>query len=121
MMEMASEFAHIIFKVTSIFSIISAGRDDVLSLGSPFKERYTWKGKVEAMELKFTNTQKDLFSLQEEVKDSNSLSEAMKVHGFPSTLTTCVSELEGSLQDTKKRYKDDSNYIEEKAFQVEGY
>lgn len=48
-MKMASELAHNMLKVTSIFSLFSVRRGDVLALGSPFKERDSWKRNVEAM------------------------------------------------------------------------
>lgn len=66
-MEIGSELAHSMFQVVFIFSLVSATRGDVLSLGSPFKERGTWKEKGEALELKCTNLQEELFVLQEEV------------------------------------------------------
>lgn len=60
---MASELAHIMFNATSIIDLIFVGRDDVLASGSPFKKRDTWKEKVEIMELKCTNFQKELIIL----------------------------------------------------------
>lgn len=51
-MEMASKLDHNKFKVASILSLLSTGWGDVLALGNHFKERDTWKRKVEAMELK---------------------------------------------------------------------
>lgn len=42
---------------------IIAGRDYILALGRSFKERDTWNGNDEAMELKCINIYKDLMSL----------------------------------------------------------
>lgn len=57
-MEMVFKFTHNMFKVAYVFSLVSAGRSDVLASDNPFKKRDTPKGKVEAMELKCTNLQK---------------------------------------------------------------
>lgn len=54
-MELASQLAHIMFKVGIVFSLVSAGWDDVLASDSPFNERDTWKPKSKVMELKCTN------------------------------------------------------------------
>lgn len=78
---MAFELAYSMFKVASIFSLDSVGRGDVLCPGNPFKERDTWKEKVESMELKCTNLQKELAALQEEVKPDHSLQESVEIVG----------------------------------------
>lgn len=71
------------------------------------------------MELKFSNLQKEIIALQEEVKVSNSLQDEVKVHGSLSTLVAHVTKLKGSLWDAEKQYKVVSDYFEEKALQVE--
>lgn len=38
-MEMTSDFAHNMFKVDYISSLVSIGQGDVLAPGSPFKEK----------------------------------------------------------------------------------
>lgn len=45
-MEMVDEFAHSMFKVSSILSLIFVGWGDVLAPGGPLKEMNTWKGKI---------------------------------------------------------------------------
>ncbi|CAI8618450.1 unnamed protein product [Vicia faba] len=62
-MEMAYELAYNMFKASSIFSFVSTGHGDALAPGSPFKEKDIWKWKVEAMEIKCTNLQKELVAL----------------------------------------------------------
>ena len=54
------------------------------------------------MELKCLNLQKEIVALQEEVKATNSLKQDADKHGFPSVLATCVTGLEGSLEDAEK-------------------
>lgn len=54
-MEMDFELAYSMFKVTSILSLIFTRYGNFLAPGSPFKERDTWKEKVEATELKCVN------------------------------------------------------------------
>lgn len=39
------------FKTASIFSLVSAGRGNVLASGNPIKDRDTLKGKYETMKL----------------------------------------------------------------------
>lgn len=108
-------------KFASIFSRVSVGWGDALAPGSPFKERDTWEGMTEAMEMKCTNNQKELLALYEEFKDANSLQETVKVHDSPSTLATRVTELEGSLKDVEDKYEVSSDSIKEKALKVENY
>ena len=61
--EMSSDLAFSTFKVTSILYLVFVQRGNVLGPGSPFKERDTWKGKVEPMKLEYTNLQKELVML----------------------------------------------------------
>lgn len=92
-MEMAYEISHSMFKVASIFSLVSIRHGDVLAPGSPFKERDTWKEKVRAIEIRCTNIQKALLVLYEEVKASHSFQNLVKIHGSPSTLASRVTKL----------------------------
>lgn len=59
-MKLNSEITHNIYLIMSLLSLVAAGREDVLGLGNPSKERDTWKGKCEAMEQKFLTFHKDL-------------------------------------------------------------
>lgn len=43
----------------------------------------------------------------------------MRVHGFPSTLTVHVAELQGSLTDAENRYMIAYISLEDKVYQVE--
>lgn len=92
-----------------------------MALGSPFKERDTWEGMTKAIEMKCTNTQKELLALYEEFKDADSLQETVKVHDSPSTLATHVTKLEVSLKDVEDQYEVSSDSIKEKALKVENY
>lgn len=51
-MELIFELTHNLFKVASIFSLISDSRAYILGLGNLTKERDTLKGKCETMELR---------------------------------------------------------------------
>lgn len=72
-MELDFDLTHNMFKVASIFSLVFVGWGYVLVLSNPFKERNTWKGKVEAMEMRYITLQKELVTLHEEVKATNFL------------------------------------------------
>lgn len=50
--EMDSDLPHNMFKVVSIFFLVSTEWSDVLALGNTFMERDIWKGNVEDLELK---------------------------------------------------------------------
>lgn len=94
---MTSELVYSMFKYAFVFSLVSKRRGNVLAPDSPFKQRDTWKGKIEAMELKCTNLHKELLALQEEVNATNSLQEVVKVHDSSSTPEARVAKFEGSL------------------------
>lgn len=115
------ELTRSMFKVTSIFSLISIGKVDVLALGNPFKERDIWEGKVDALELRCTNFMTEILTLLDEDKATHSLCQQIKIHGSLLTLAAFITELEGSLKDAEERYKFTSDFVEEKAFQVEKY
>lgn len=51
-MELDTQVAYNLFKTSSIFSLVYAGRDNILAQGNPSQEKDTWKGKAEAMELR---------------------------------------------------------------------
>lgn len=82
------------FRVNTIFSLISTRRGDVFARSNPFKEKITWKEEAKAMELRCMNLlQKELVALQEEVKVGISLQETEKTHGSPSTMASRVTKL----------------------------
>lgn len=58
--------------------------------------------KFKAIYFKCTNLQKELITLRNEDKATNSLQEAMKLYVSLSSLEACVTKLEGSLQDSEK-------------------
>src|SRR4051812_45272963 len=62
-MELVCEITHSMYRDASLFSLVSTDRGDVLALGSPAKERETWKGKCETMESRCYTLQKKLVSL----------------------------------------------------------
>ena len=94
-MEITLELAHNMFKAASIFSLNYTGHGDVLSPDNPFKEWDAWKEKAEALELKCTNLQEELFVLQEEANATNSLREALKIHDSPFYLGGSCDQLGG--------------------------
>lgn len=51
-MYLAFELTHNMFKFAYIFSLISFHYGDILAPGKPIKERDTWEGKYETMELR---------------------------------------------------------------------
>lgn len=51
-MYLSFELTHNMFKFAYIFSLISFGCGDILAPGKPIKERDTWEGKCEIMELR---------------------------------------------------------------------
>lgn len=108
-------------KFLLFFSPVSGGRGDVLALGSPFEEKDVWKGKFDTMDLNCTNLQWEHVALHEEVKVTNSLNQDVEIHGFPSNMDSRVIDLEGFLKDAKKRYKVASDFVEDKALQIEEY
>lgn len=64
-MKLASELSYNMFKVASIFSIISVGHGDVfLTPSNPSNERGTCKGKVEATNLRCSTLHKEFIALQ---------------------------------------------------------
>lgn len=73
------------------------------------------------MELKCNNIQKELLVLLEEVNVANYLLVEIKVHISHSTMATRMTKLKGYLLYVEKRYKVASNFVEEKALQVEKY
>lgn len=101
-MELTSKITHKMFKVASIFSLVSAGQGDVLTLGNPSKERDTWKGNVRAMELRCSTLQKEIDALEKEVKAANSLQEVVEIHSSPFVLVARATNMDDSLKDTKK-------------------
>lgn len=54
-MELASQLAHSMFKVGTIFYLVSVGRGDTLASSNPFKERETWKIKSETLKMRRIN------------------------------------------------------------------
>lgn len=50
MIELVSQITHNMYQVTYLFSLVVAGRGDVLAAGNPSKERDTWKGKCKDIE-----------------------------------------------------------------------
>lgn len=73
--------------------LLSASQGEVLDLGNPTKERDTWKGKVEVMELRCYTFQKELPALQKVVKVANSLQKEEKIHYSPSALASPMTNL----------------------------
>lgn len=71
------------------------------------------------MDLNCTNLQREHVSLHEEVKVTNSLNQDMEIHDFPSNMDSRVIDLKGFLKDAKKRYNVASDFVEDKAIQVE--
>lgn len=98
------------YQDSSLFSIVTNGREDVLATGNPSRKRYNWKGKCEAMKLRCYAYQKDLYELQGKAKLVKTLQEEAKIQCSPTTIVTHVVELEPSLQVEKKQH--------EKAFYV---
>lgn len=92
------------FKAASIFSIVSAGRRDVLALDNPIKEMDTWKWKYETMELRCYTLQEEVVVLQEKVKTAKYLQEEEKIHNYHSTLVAQVIKMEDSLKEVDKWY-----------------
>lgn len=99
-MEMAYKLPHNMFKVAFIFSLVFVGQGDIL-------------------EWRCTNLQIEFITLRGELKVSRSLEEEIRIHGSPSYLAACVTELRDTLKDTKERCKVYSYSGEEKAHQVE--
>lgn len=70
----------------------------VLALSNPFKERDTWKGKCEVMQLRCFTLKYEFGALQNEVKVSDSFQDEAKIHGSPSTLAARVSKPEDDFK-----------------------
>lgn len=120
-MEMTSELTHNMFKASSLFPLVSTGRGDVLAPGNLFTEKDIWKEKDEALELKCKNLHTKHVTSIEEVRDALSLQEVVGIHGSPSSLAACMTEIKDSLKDAHERCKVASESTEEKSHQVEEY
>lgn len=47
--ELVSKITNNMYHACSLFHLVSTSRGDILDVGNPYKERYTWKGKYEVM------------------------------------------------------------------------
>lgn len=115
---MVSHLAQNMFKVGTIFYHISGGWDDVLALGNLSQERDTCKWISKAMEFRRSNLQKELIALQGEVKAAKSLKKGADIHNLPFVLATRVTQIEGSLRNAERWYKDASDYVKDNTCQV---
>lgn len=57
-MELLFEATFHTYQITSLFSLATTGKSDILAEGNASKERDTWKGKCEAMKQKYSTFQK---------------------------------------------------------------
>lgn len=62
-MEFFSEVTYYTYQATSMFSLVTTTRADIMAMGNPSKERDTWKGKWEDIERKFSMFQEDTTAL----------------------------------------------------------
>ncbi|CAI8609074.1 unnamed protein product [Vicia faba] len=49
-MELVFEITHNMYQAPFLFSLVAAGRGDILDAVNPYKEKDTWKGKCEPIE-----------------------------------------------------------------------
>lgn len=120
-MEITFELTRNMFKASSLFPLVSTGRGDVLAPGNIFTEKDIWKEKDEALELKCKNLHMKHVTSIEEVRDARSLQEVVGIHGSPSSLAACMTEIKDALKDAHERCKVSSESTEEKSRQVEEY
>lgn len=80
------------YRATSLFSLVTTSRGDILALGNSSKERETWKGKCEAMRHMRYVLQLEFVALQEKIKLIEYLQEEDELHGSPSTLPTGITK-----------------------------
>lgn len=92
-MELVSEITHSMYRVAYPFSLIYASRGDIFSPDRPTKERDTWAGKYEVMNLRCSTLYEDLITLYEKAKDVYSLQEEEKIYDSPCTLVARVTKL----------------------------
>lgn len=74
------------YQASSLLSMATTGRGDVLVTNNHYKERDTWKGKCEVIKKKFYALQKDLAKLQKKVEHIDFLREEVKTYDSLSTL-----------------------------------
>lgn len=91
-MRLVFEVTHIMYRATSLFSLVTTSREDILALGNSSKDRETWKGKCEAMKHMRYVLQPKFVALQEKTKLVDSLQEEDKLHGPPSTLDNGITK-----------------------------
>lgn len=73
-----------------------------MALGNPSKERDTWKGNIEDMELRCITLQKEIDALENEVKVANYLQEVVEIHNSPYVLVARATKMDDSLKGAKK-------------------
>lgn len=73
------------------------------------------------MKLKCVNLQKDLCALHEEVKVAKFWKEVVTIHGSPSPLAACMTDIKDALKDAQEWHKVVSTSVQEKDRHVEKY
>lgn len=101
-MELIPEITHSMFKVVSLFSLVSASIGDTLALGNPTKERDTWKEKCEDMKLRLYTLQVEPIAMQEKDKARGCPQRGIKINDSPSTMVARVTKLEDALKEAEK-------------------